>query len=213
MNGPVAQEHRRIAQRQSASINTEEVAAFNSCSAYQDSRLNLLFLSHCVPNPPNKGEKIRAFEILSRLARQYNVHLVCFARRKEELVYAQALEEICASGYAEVLKPLRAAGRALTRFATGSCLNSAYFESRRLRQRVCQLAQETRIDAAFVYTAVMGAYLPGRVPAILDLSGRRLRKNGCNMRWSVGRGSSTELKPTGCAALSANMWPRPPRRC
>ncbi len=39
-----------------------------------DSRPHLLFVSHCVPNPPDKGEKIRAFHEVRFLARKYRIH-------------------------------------------------------------------------------------------------------------------------------------------
>ena len=38
----------------------------------------LLFLAHRIPYPPNKGDKIRSWNILSHLARHYAVHLGCF---------------------------------------------------------------------------------------------------------------------------------------
>src|SRR3954464_14188141 len=38
---------------------------------------DLLFLSHRIPYPPDKGEKIRAWHILDRLARTHRIHLGC----------------------------------------------------------------------------------------------------------------------------------------
>lgn len=162
-------QHRRIAQRQSASIHTEEVAAFNSCSAYQSSRPRILFLSHCVPNPPDKGEKIRAFHLLRVLARRYEVHLVCLARTAAEKRDAAALEECCASVHAEVLRRPAAFRRGLLRIAAGGSFNAGYFSSPGLTERVGQLAALRPFDAVLVYTAVMAPYAPEGVPVVLDL--------------------------------------------
>ena len=90
----------------------EEVAAFDSCSAYQFTPMEVLFLAHCVPNPPNKGEKIRAYQEVTDLSRRHDVHLVCFARDEQELEFAHQLEDRCASVYAEVLQFPRALMRA-----------------------------------------------------------------------------------------------------
>jgi len=40
---------------------------------------DLLFLCHRPPYPPDKGEKIRAWHVLNRLARTHRVHLGCLA--------------------------------------------------------------------------------------------------------------------------------------
>src|SRR5207302_6297789 len=93
---------------QSTSINTEGVAVFESCSAYhnptrQSGDTAVIFLSHCVPNPPDKGEKIRAHHELNHIARRHPVHLICFARQEYELEAALELKDRCASIYVEML--------------------------------------------------------------------------------------------------------------
>src|SRR5713226_9386379 len=87
---------------------------------------HLLFLSHCVPNPPNKGEKIRAHYEISRLAREYRIHLACFARTEAEMQDALDLRDLCASMRIELLPYRTALLRALGRFALGECLNTSF---------------------------------------------------------------------------------------
>jgi len=129
---------------------------------------NLLYLSHCVPNPPNKGEKIRAYHEISQLASHYRIHLVCFARRESEIGDARALSGRCASVYVEPLSRatlIRAAGR----FAFGACLNEAFYDSRRMRDYVTSLAGQIPLDATLAYSAVMAHYSPPFVPLLLDM--------------------------------------------
>ncbi|MBV1920997.1 MAG: hypothetical protein KUG73_09965 [Pseudomonadales bacterium] len=38
----------------------------------------LLFLVHRIPYPPNKGDKIRSFNMLRWLSKRYDVYLGCF---------------------------------------------------------------------------------------------------------------------------------------
>src|SRR5438445_2270701 len=40
---------------------------------------NLLYLVHRVPYPPDKGDRIRAFQLLRYLGRHAAVHLACLA--------------------------------------------------------------------------------------------------------------------------------------
>ena len=37
-----------------------------------------LLLTHRIPYPPNKGDKIRSYHLLRHLARDWRVHLGCF---------------------------------------------------------------------------------------------------------------------------------------
>jgi polysaccharide biosynthesis protein PslH len=161
--------YRRIAQWQSASKYTEEVAAFESCSAYQNARPHILFLSHCVPNPPDKGEKIRAYYELQALCEQYQMHLVCFARSEREMADARALSEACASVHSELFTSSKALLTAGIKFTLGACLNKEYYNSGRLQQYVLELARRVPLQAAFVYTAVMSPYVPEGIPHLLDM--------------------------------------------
>ena len=71
---------------------------------------DLLFLSHRIPYPPNKGDKIRSWNILKYLARSYRIHLGAFVDDPQDLRYRDKLESMCASVY---LPPLRPATRRL----------------------------------------------------------------------------------------------------
>lgn len=141
---------------------------FESCSAYHNSRPHILFLSHCVPNPPNKGEKIRAHHVLKALAIEYRIHLACLARSSEELQQAEQLSECCESVHAVLLRPKLALIRAGVRFTGGACLNEAFYQNEQLRRKVYALARRVRLAGAFVYTAVMTPYVPPGVPVVLD---------------------------------------------
>ena len=69
---------------------------------------DLLFLSHRIPYPPDKGDKIRAWHFLSHLAKRYRVHLACFVDDPLDAQFVPKLEEICASVAWRPLLPLRA---------------------------------------------------------------------------------------------------------
>jgi sugar transferase (PEP-CTERM/EpsH1 system associated) len=127
--------------------------------------MDILFLSHCVPNPPDKGEKIRAHHEVTCLAAKHRLHLACFARNDAEVQAAYALRDRCASVYVERLSPKVALARAMAQFAMGRCLNAAFYSSRRMRQHVESLAPATTV----AYSVVMGQYAPRQVPLLLDL--------------------------------------------
>ena len=57
----------------------------------------ILFLCHRIPYPPNKGDKIRSFNILKALSQQYSVDLVAFVDDENDWQYAEELKTWCAS--------------------------------------------------------------------------------------------------------------------
>jgi sugar transferase (PEP-CTERM/EpsH1 system associated) len=133
--------------------------------------VELLYLSHCVPNPPDKGEKIRAHFELNELARRHKVHLACFARSPEEMEEARKLVDRCASVYVAPLFPFGLhMARAGLRFAGGACLNTAFYDSAGMRADIAELLKRRRVRAAVSYTAVMAPYVPAGLPFVLDLT-------------------------------------------
>jgi sugar transferase (PEP-CTERM/EpsH1 system associated) len=131
--------------------------------------MDILFLSHCIPNPPNKGEKIRASQEIKALCQRHRVHLVCFARDERELDDANALRTCCASVYAELLPFRRTLARAAVRFAFGGCLNMAFYESGKVRKYVSDLSRDVALSAVVIYALPMAPYAPSSIPALFDM--------------------------------------------
>jgi len=130
--------------------------------------VQLLFLSHCVPNPPEKGEKIRAFHLLSKLAQKYSVHVACFAKYRSEIEDARHLEASCSSVYVEALPRLRALASAAVKFGAGGCLTTSFYGRPGIRRHV-QSLRKLPLSATVAYTSAMAQYAPADVPMILDL--------------------------------------------
>ncbi len=132
--------------------------------------MEILFLSHCVPNPPDKGEKIRAHFELNELAKKHDVHLACFAKTPEEIEDARKLIDRCASVYTAPLFPLPLhLARAAWPFLRGACLNSALYTSHGMGKDIAALLQQRSIRAAFSYSAVAARYVPPGLPFVMDM--------------------------------------------
>ncbi len=131
--------------------------------------MNVLFLAHCVPFPPNKGEKIRAFEEIKALSREHRVHLACFARDAADAKGAAGLTGYCESVHVEVLPFAPSLARGAMRFVTGGCLNEGYYENGALHEYVSRLAEDVSFDAAVAYTLPMCQHVPRGVPELFDM--------------------------------------------
>jgi polysaccharide biosynthesis protein PslH len=158
--------------------------------------MDILFLSHCTPNPPDKGEKIRAFHEVTHLAARHRVHLVCFARNQAEMEAARQLSDCCASVYVERLRPGRALSGAVLQFAGGRSVTVSFYSSKRIRECVDSLARRVQLSATLAYSSAMASYAPAEVPLLLDmvdvdsekwLDYARARHPGFPYRWEGSR--------------------------
>lgn len=132
---------------------------------------DLLFLSHRIPYPPDKGEKIRAWNFLRHLARRYRVHLACFVDDPADLEHLPALEEICATLCWRRLFPGWARLRSLRGVAAGAPLTRGYFRDRGLQQDIDRIVARHRPSRYFVYSSAMAPYIERHPPArcVIDM--------------------------------------------
>jgi sugar transferase (PEP-CTERM/EpsH1 system associated) len=132
--------------------------------------LNILFLSPRIPEPPNKGDKIRSHHFMRRIASRHEVHLACLLDDESEIVHVEAAERWAAS----VTWRLRSAGESALRGAvcalTGRPLSAGWFRSGGLRGAIRRLRRERRFDVAVAYCSSMAPYLHDwRSPRVVDL--------------------------------------------
>ncbi|WP_370462935.1 TIGR03087 family PEP-CTERM/XrtA system glycosyltransferase [Parasphingopyxis sp. CP4] len=124
---------------------------------------DILFLAHRIPYPPNRGDKIRSFNILKRLCVLGTVHVATFADDDEDLAHAEALRGMVGSLHIEkrsVSKPVGAA-RALL---TGKPISLTLFDSQGIRSFVDQAIQSKSIDTVFVFSGQMAQFVPDLGP-------------------------------------------------
>jgi polysaccharide biosynthesis protein PslH len=128
--------------------------------------MDILFLSHCVPYPPDKGEKIRAWHELQTLGAKHRIHLVCFAKNEKEAAQAQELKNYCASIFAQPLGAYRALARAALGFAVGASLNISYYRSAPMRRHIESL--RPHVAAVLAYSSAVVQFAPAGVPLYID---------------------------------------------
>ena len=132
--------------------------------------MKILFLAHRIPFPPDKGEKIRAFNELKFLAARHTVDLFCLADSAEDAAHAAALRAFCRSVCVEVRQPLKTKANMMRSFLRGEPLTNGFFFSAKLKREVEQALAADRYDLIFVYCSSMTQYVPRgcRVPVVVD---------------------------------------------
>lgn len=119
----------------------------------------ILYLVHRIPYPPNKGDKVRSFNILKVLAEHYEVHLGTFVDLEEDWQHVGKLDQWCASVKAIGLSPKRARLASLRGLATGEALSLPYYRSAAMQDWVDEVAAGHRIEQVVVFSGVMAQYV------------------------------------------------------
>ncbi len=134
---------------------------------------DILVLTHRLPYPPDKGERIRAYHMLKFLARRAAVHLVCPA---DEAVHADslsALRSICRRVAAVPLGRFARYSRAAMSLLGGRTATEGAFYSPHLRRLIDEWSRGTSFHAVLACSSSMVQYLqsPGLrgVPTVVDL--------------------------------------------
>ena len=124
-----------------------------------NSKPALLFLSHRIPYPPDKGEKIRAWHMFEHLARTYQMHLGCFYDDPDDQEYVGYLRGLCEDMLCIRLDKRRQKFLALLRMRPGRPLTRDYFRNNLMQKWVCEKLSCENIKHVFVFSSGMAGYV------------------------------------------------------
>ncbi len=125
----------------------------------------LLFLVHRIPYPPNKGDKIRSFNMLKHLGGNYRVHVGAFVDDPHDWQYESTLQSLCGELCLLALKPGHRRIASLKGLLTGQPLTLPYYESSAMQQWVDELLASRPIDAVVIFSSPMGQFLENHASA------------------------------------------------
>lgn len=153
---------------------------------------DILFLAHRIPYPPNKGDKIRSWNVLRYLAERHRVRLGCFIDDPADWAYCGHLRALCADSLFVPLDPRWAKLRSLRGLLTGQPLSLPYYADRRMRDWVNGHLRAGGLDVAFGFSSVMGQYLLGgaaaplrRLMDFIDVDSDKWRQYAASTRWPM----------------------------
>lgn len=133
----------------------------------------VLYLTHRVPFPPDKGDRIRNYHLLRQLAARGNVWLACLA---DEPVPAETLTELNRLCKRLAVVPIGQFGRwanAGCSLLRGRSMSEGLFAASRLRGVIRDWTRQTRFRAAVVSASSLVPYLRRdgleNTPAFVDL--------------------------------------------
>jgi len=120
--------------------------------------VRLLYICHRFPYPPNRGGKIRPFQMIRHLSKSHDVTVASMAHTQEELSAGQPLRDYCAEVIAEVVPNSVRWRNAVLALPTSEPSSTAYFRSARLAQKIEAAWKRTRYDGVIVHCAFAAQY-------------------------------------------------------
>ena len=140
--------------------------------------MNILYLTHRVPFPPNKGDKLRAFRQIEHLAKRHRVWCACFLDASEDEESLEPLTADCQEIAAVRLDRRWAALRGFSGLVSGRTVTESFYAEPAMGQVVRRWAAVMPFDGVVAFSSSMAPYAL-QVPAerrILDLCDLDSRK-------------------------------------
>ena len=149
-----------------------------------------LLLIHRIPYPPNKGDKIRSYNLLKHLARDYRVHLATFVDDADDWQHVPKVEELCASSHFAALNPLLARVRSLGALVKNRSLSLDYYQDAGMARWVEQTVAAHGIKRVMVFSSPMAQYVDGirdarRVIDFCDVDSDKWRQYADKKSWPM----------------------------
>lgn len=118
-----------------------------------------LFLSHRIPFPPDRGDKIRSCALLRALATRGPVHVATFGETEADMAAEPALASV-ATSHILVRRTVSNLRAGLGALAVGKPVSLVAFESPEITRFVSRLIATRPIDTIFVFSGQMAQFLP-----------------------------------------------------
>jgi sugar transferase (PEP-CTERM/EpsH1 system associated) len=190
--------------------------------------VNILFLAHRIPFPPDKGEKIRAFHMLAHLARQHVVHLGAYVDDKADMAHAPALRDLVKGEcHLALLHRPATFARMVLAFLAGKPLTTSYFAGGGMGRWIIDILKRHAIDRVVLFSSAMTPFFLDRrdfdptrvIPDMVDVDSDKWAQYARDARfpksWIYGREARTLLKleRRAASAFGATLLVSPFEAC
>jgi sugar transferase (PEP-CTERM/EpsH1 system associated) len=121
--------------------------------------MNILFICHRIPFPPNKGDKIRSFNELKYLSEKHNISLTFLVDNKNDIRFVDELKKYCVTIDYDVISPKWQKVKSLPYLLSKKPLTVPYFYSKKLQHAIDRRLSEKDFDVIFVFSSPMAEYV------------------------------------------------------
>lgn len=151
---------------------------------------HLLYLTHRIPYPPNKGDKIRSYHILKHLSQNYHVHLGTFVDDPNDRQYVDTVKKLCEDTYFSTMNPLWAKLRSLKGLFFKQALTLEYYRDKKMHEWVAKVMKQHNIKHVLIFSSAMAQYATDmkevrRVIDFVDIDSDKWHQYSEKKRWPM----------------------------
>jgi len=127
--------------------------------------MKILFLASRLPFPPDRGDRLRAFNVIKHLSAEgHEIHLASFVSGQRERETAGSLRAYCKSLTLVNQSAVSSWLSCLRRVVGGAPLQVAYYESPRMAREVREKLRKEKFDLVYVHLFRMAQFVPEGAP-------------------------------------------------
>ncbi|MEX6724499.1 TIGR03087 family PEP-CTERM/XrtA system glycosyltransferase [Parapedomonas caeni] len=157
--------------------------------------MDVLFLAHRIPYPPNKGDKIRSWHVLQHLAQRARVHLGCFIDNPDDMQHQDYLRSVVGGECCFVpVDPVKGKIRAVSALWNNESITTRFYPRSPMKAWAQRMVSEHNIRRIYLYSSAMVPFgLPlmrsGRrvVMDFIDMDSDKWRQYARSARWPMSR--------------------------
>jgi sugar transferase (PEP-CTERM/EpsH1 system associated) len=123
----------------------------------------ILFLAHRIPYPPDRGDKIRSWNVLKHLGTLGRVHLACFADDEADAAHLGALRAAMGGSLGEAHVEVRRKAKlfaAAEALALGKPISLAMFASEGMASFARHILAQPEVGAVYAFSGQMAQFVP-----------------------------------------------------
>jgi sugar transferase (PEP-CTERM/EpsH1 system associated) len=150
----------------------------------------MLFISHRIPYPPDRGEKIRGWNLIQHLGRKYILHYGCLIDDPADWQHVSRLREFCEDFVAFGIDKRRQKLWALLHARPGRPLMLDYYHHPGLFRWAHETLARERVDIVYIYSTAMAPYVlhhegPRRILDMQDIDSEKWTEYAKTARWPM----------------------------
>jgi len=120
----------------------------------------ILYLCHRIPFPPNKGDKIRSFNILDHLAQKHTISLSCLVDTPKDLQYISAVKKIAKiTLYDGIYQKQRKIFSTIKAFIKSKPISVPFFYSQKLQNDIDNFLASNPVDTILCSSSPSAEYI------------------------------------------------------
>ncbi len=121
--------------------------------------MRILFISHRIPYPPDKGDKIRSYNILRHLLQDHDVCLAFMVDDKKDIKHLEVLSSMVTKLCWDTVRPFSGKLLSSIAFLRSEPISVSYFYSKKIQEWVDTLFGGSEIDAVLCSSSPTAEYL------------------------------------------------------